>query len=634
MKKYFSYIFLSSFFLFALLNPLFKKFDYGAGWPLVLLFAVGLGVIALFEFNRKRERVHFEKLFLLIFMGFYLVSFIFSETRNVGLSEVMAYLSAGLLYLLFAYRRIPWMEKFLKVVLYGTVISAVIGLGMYAFQPETRMFGPFFNIFHHANEWPNAFALYLLLTWPILLLFSGKKSHYWIAGLLGIVFSALILTYSRGAMIAFAGQIVLVLLYFVRKIKAKQVLATLLTLVIAAILVVGVNFLKIQNDHEIEDVGERVTFDSTESLTSKQERIDFWTGAIELTKEKPLLGWGPFSFRQAYNAIQKTFLGNADHPHNIFLKISAENGIFALFGFLAFLITIGFTVISRFKAISKPEKQAVYVLSVGVLGAFAHSLIDYNFNFIVNLMLLFLFLAFIRSFFVERDFKVRKCYLGVVMGILLALFAMNEGVIYALHQAQSNPYDATYNSFMPLQNSNYKRNYYLDVAEKFMEKDIALSETASGLDPGERAIATLDKQIKLNRLDSQAFYLKGVIYAQDGEIERAKSNFQKALKLNPMNEWIYYRDYLKLLLDSGDFAEAEAFVEKTMPLVDVYVPFYVDNNVHFTAYTDNVEAVSGFIDLASPYIDRSYLTKKSEILETAEKLRGERVQSEPEKDAI
>ncbi|MBT4916949.1 tetratricopeptide repeat protein [Candidatus Peregrinibacteria bacterium] len=634
MKKYFSYIFLSSFFLFALLNPLFKKYDYGAGWPLVLLLAVGLGVIGIVEFKRKRERVHFEKLFLLIFMGFYLASFIFSETKNIGLSEVIAYLSAGLLYLLFAYQKIPWMEKFLKVVLYGTAIASVIGLGMYAFQPETRMFGPFFNIFHHANEWPNAFALYLLLTWPVFLIFTGKKNHYWIAVLLGIVFSALILTYSRGAMIAFAGQIVLILLYFVRKIKLKQVLATGLTVVITAGIFLGINFVKIQNDLRIEDVTERVTFDNTESLTSKQERVDFWIGAIELTKEKPLLGWGPFSFRQAYNGIQKTFLGNSDHPHNVFLKIAAENGIFALFGFIAFLLTVGFTTVSRFKTISKPKRQAAYVLSVGVLGAFAHSLIDYNFNFIVNLMLLFLFLAFIRSFFVKRDFKARKNYIGLICGILIAVFALSEGAIYALHQMQPDPYDATYNRFMPLKMSHYKRGFYTAVAEKYMEYDVAVQQVMVEVDMGERAIETLDKQIELNRLDSRAFYLKGVIYAKDGEFERAKSNFQKALQLNPMNEWSYYVDYLRLLLSSSDYAGAKSFIEQTMPLVDGYVLFYVENNVHFTAYTDNVEAVAEFIDLASPYIDRSYLTKKTVILETAELLRSERVQSEEEDEPV
>jgi len=592
------------------------KYDYGAGWPLVLLLSVGLGIIALLEFSRKRERVHFEKLFLLIFMGFYVASFIFSDTKNVGLSEVMAFLSAGLLYLLFAYQKIPWMEKFLKVVLFGTTIAAVTGLIMYTVQPETRMFGPFFNIFHHANEWPNAFALYLLITWPIFLLFTGKKNHYLIGALLGFVFSALILTYSRGAMIAFGGQLLLVFFYFARKIKRRQILATALSIAVAATLIIGANYVKAFNDYQIEDVAERIAFDNTESLTSKQERIDFWTGAIELTKEKPLLGWGPFSFRQAYNGIQKTFLGNADHPHNIFLKISAENGIFALFGFVAFLFTIGFTVISRFKTISKPDRQAVYLLSVGVLGAFAHSLIDYNFNFIVNLMLIFVFLAFIRSFFVTRDFKIRKCYLGLVLGILIALFALFEGILFALHYTNEER-DPMRNSFMPLDHSYYQRGYYLATADESLNNENS-----------DTAILQLDKHLALNNLDAQAYYLKGAVYAATGETDRAKNNFLKALQLNPLNDWSYYRDYLRVLLNSGDYAEAKAFIAETMPLVDRYVPFYVENNVHFTAYTDNVEAVAEFIDLAKPYIDSSYLTKKTEILNAAEKLRSERVQSE------
>ncbi|MEK7085482.1 MAG: O-antigen ligase family protein [Patescibacteria group bacterium] len=106
--------------------------------------------------------------------------------------------------------------------------------------------------------------------------------------------------------------------------RSENLIKTVALVVLAGLLVVGifVGTEKLRSlNHKVIDVENRLTFSGDESLTSKQERKDFWKGALELIKEKPIFGWGPFSFRYAYNPIQKTLLGNSDHPHNIFLKI-------------------------------------------------------------------------------------------------------------------------------------------------------------------------------------------------------------------------------------------------------------------------------------------------------------------------
>ena len=68
-------------------------------------------------------------------------------------------------------------------------------------------------------------------------------------------------------------------------------------------------------------------------------------------------------------------------------------------------------------------------------------------------------------------------------------------------------------------------------------------------------------------------------------------------------------------------------IEKAAELVEQYFG-YVENNVHFTAYTPNVEAAAALIDELIPYLDYEkavlFKVKKEKMLQTAERLRAEK----------
>lgn len=609
ISSHLSFLIISIFWLVALFNPVFMKYDYGAGFPLVIVFGVLLIFLAIREFREKREKTILSGLFLFLFVACVGASFMYSQTKNLGFSELLAWGTMVPLYYLYAYKRNDWIDRFLKIILIGTVGAVVLGYFLYFFKAETRFIGPFFNTLYHAHVWPNAFALFLIMAWPISLLFFEKKAKWATSILIGVILSALLLTYSRGAWIVLGGQLVLLFLYFYKRINWKAALLILLTGVFAVGLFWQSNSLRAMS-HDVIDVQERATFANSESLTSKQERVDFWVGAIELTAEKPMFGWGPYSFRYAYNPIQKTFLGNADHPHNLFLKISAEYGLVALFAFLAFLATILVTVIRRFPTLSKVKKDKVYILCVAVAGAFAHNLIDYNLNFYVNLLLLFLLLIFIRSLVVGRSVKLKKEYLALILSILIGALALFEGVLLVL----SNTIDESY-----LEYSFFPRNYYLN------EADESISERSF-----EESLEFSKEQVALNPLDAQGWYLQSAVYCDFSQelfnLEKCRTYSQKPLELNPMNDFVYYRDYFKTLSwHNFPKYDVNVFVSEAVPLLLDYFE-YVDNNVHFTAYTSNVEAAAELIDAMLPYLPQEqakfFETEKFEMLDAAELLRA------------
>ncbi len=620
----FTFWLLSIFFVVDLFNPLFKKYDYGAEYPLVLVFGVLVAVFALVEFSHRlgagrampdgrqaRERVSWEKIFLLLFGLFTILSFAFSQTKNVGFSEVLAFLSMIVFYLIFANRGLEWKEKFLRVVKIVTILAVAMGFVLYFTLENVRMFGPFFNILARGNNWPNAFALFLLMTWPIFLLpqkaFSKDKSCVR-AILLAFTIAALLLTFSRGAVIALLAQVAILAIYNFRKIGKRQLLGALGVAAMAITIFFGSNYLRGLN-HQVIDVEKRVTFSNGEAITSGQERLEFWKGAVKLMMEKPLFGWGPFSFRYAYNPIQKTFLANADHPHNIFLKIAVENGMPAVLFFAVFLLSIFILIIKRFGNLDQKSKDLVFILSLAVAGALAHSLIDYNFNFFANLLLLFIYLIFIRSTIVKET-EEGKDYTILLFGLTIGIIAMYEGFYWDMAKFGKDE--------KALEHSLFPREHFNNTAmEQIKNKNFM------------DALANLDYQLQINPLDGAAWHLKaGIDCSREYKFsnnEDCAKDVSEALRLNPMNDFSYYLDYFKQGVRPADF---DFVLVKCLDLLEKYLQ-YVDKNVHFTAYSLNVEQAAELIDLLAGKVQGSERIKflqggGGKMLERARILREEK----------
>lgn len=610
VKESFSYLAISSFWLFTLMNPVFKKFDYGAEFPSVVAFAVIVFLCVLFEFGKKRERNWTETISFVIFAIFVGLSFVFSQTKNTGLGEALAFISIVPFYLLFSGRKIKWHEDFLKIVGLGTLFAVIFGFIIYLFKEQPRMIGPFFNKDYYAHQWPNAFALYLVTAWPVFLILVRKKTQRWAAIFLSIIFTALLLTYSRGALIALGGQLFLVAIYYARRFKLKTIAYIFLTIVLSAGLFYATNFVRSQK-YEMVNIEDRINFGDNQNLTSKQERIDFWIGAIKLAEEKPITGWGPFSFRYAYSGIQKTLLGSADHPHNVFLKIAAENGLIALTAFLVFLIAIFVKILRRFSKLKPEDKDLVYLLSVAVLGSFAHNLIDYNLNFLANFLLLIIFITFISSILSKEPKRENKPYILLASTLLIAIFAVYQGVFFVLSLGGYNHYAKYY---------NFPRDYYNLVAQK------AISD-----DNYPDAEIYLKKELSLNTLDAKAYYLSGKIYCDQGgslfDSDKCKNSLAQAIKLDPKNDFSYYKDYVRNLNLDFLTEEDKKILANAKILVDQYF-YLVEYNVHFTSYTNNVESAYELVDFLSPYLTGSqretFMEKRDQMMKTAERQRLDR----------
>lgn len=227
---------------------------------------------------------------------------------------------------------------------------------------------------------------------PILFLFSfSKKINSWLKLLSFILFSlffiAIIFSYTRAAWLSLFGAIVLGFLIKL-KIKFRHFFGIFLVFVIM-LLPFRSEIHSVISDNKQDSSSSYLehiqSMYNIKSDASNMERINRWKCAIEMFKEKPVVGYGPGTYQFQYGVFQmhedKTIIstngGDMGNAHSEYLSALSETG------FIGFLLLI-FMIISIFyKSIllyyhESDEMKKIYLLGsiIGLLTYFIHGLFN------------------------------------------------------------------------------------------------------------------------------------------------------------------------------------------------------------------------------------------------------------------
>lgn len=236
----------------------------------------------------------------------------------------------------------------------------------------------------------------LVLPWSAGLFFLKKTNPLEKVGLVTIVviiLVALFFSYTRAAWLSVIGAIfVWLLIYF--RVK----LSYLITIGAFSLSLVFVFWDQIQmelerNDevHTTEEFGTRLQSAANVSTdASNLERINRWACAIEMFKERPLLGFGPGTYQFEYAQFQEpenltiisTNFGDMGNAHSEYLGALSETGIIGLLSFLALVVIIFYKGITLFyKSIGDRALQAVILSSIlGLSTYFIHAFLNNYFD--------------------------------------------------------------------------------------------------------------------------------------------------------------------------------------------------------------------------------------------------------------
>jgi len=561
----------------------------------------------------------------LAFLLWTIGSFISSETRNYGLDEVM---HTGSLLLLFLWaasipRESVFRSSVARTLSVATLLASGIGIAVYVYQPVNRFVGSFFDFRFHTDYWPNAWAEFLLLAWPILvwtLFLTGPSERhrgkdFLKAALFGLVIAALFLSYSRGAVIALGGQILLAAVLILWKKRVHFTKRFLLVPLLAA--VVSLAFFVLANaarssHHHVESVTDKIVFQAAEGTSSVSERREFWEQAVKLTLDRPLLGYGPYSFRFLQPTIQTSVLATSDHPHNVLLKYASERGIPAA---IFFCLLIGLCVLS---VLRNPTPRWFDLFAVvSIVGVLAHNMIDFNLQFLGIALPMWVLLGCIAP--VKTDARaservLRRWVEGVIACLLLVLtFIEGFGLFlssrarHALHEGDASASIAWYEG---VEWATFSRDDWITRSLLFLgQSDYA------------RAEADAQTYVVLNPHDARGFRLLGDIYRSWGQEDEALRAYEKAFVRSSRNDLGIARGYAELLYSDREKLTA------MKPTFDLLLSDFADAilvNAHFIALSKNVEeleALTHILSRAFPENRGIYASIRKRVLEHAEEER-------------
>ncbi|MBT9520599.1 MAG: O-antigen ligase family protein [Dechloromonas sp.] len=238
-----------------------------------------------------------------------------------------------------------WKSRFLKAFVGVLTVCAVVSFGLWFLEIDlpvaSRERGVFLR--NHATQ-GMAFAVGALSAF-ILAVESGAgrlRRLYVSSALLMLANIALVTTGRSGylvAMVCAVGAVSGYVFFGQRRLGIRGIVgAVLLVIGVAGILLLA----PASRGRMMQGVQEIQQYEQAKEETSMGIRMVFWKNTIEMIREQPLLGYGTGAFGTAYDHKVAGRTGvaatPAGDPHNQYMKITAENGIFALLVFFGFLL--------------------------------------------------------------------------------------------------------------------------------------------------------------------------------------------------------------------------------------------------------------------------------------------------------
>jgi len=234
----------------------------------------------------------------------------------------------------------------------------------------------------------NYVATYLIIFIPATFYFA-KKTKIDIPLIFIALFETIMLvfTLSRGGIIAFSVELIMLLAYLFAN---RNWFYSLGGFLIAIGILVLIAFLNADMFLAMFDRFKRLLLDDT-------GRLEIWAQALQVFKEQPLFGAGIFSRLDEF--------GNFRMYHNTVLHVMASFGIIGLVSLLV-------QVFMMFKIALTRINQKTIVITIALLGAQAHGMVDN-----IYLMPQFMILLFIIVAFMENT---NKLYLPIMTAELAA----------------------------------------------------------------------------------------------------------------------------------------------------------------------------------------------------------------------
>ena len=254
-----------------------------------------------------------------------------------------------------------------------------------------------FTVFHHASYrfgekeshwvmWPffkdhTIYGAIVALSLPLSIGLFRSKIHTpllqaVLIGMIVIIITGLYFSYTRAAWLSVIAALGVWLLI---RLRIKFSIIAGVTLTLGTLLLISWDRIQMElernkQEHTTEEFGERLQSATNVSTdASNLERINRWSCAIEMFKERPVMGFGPGTYAFEYARFQEpdnltiisTNFGDLGNAHSEYLGPLAEMGVLGLLTFLGVVAAIFYSGIRLYLDWPEEDKRhRVLILSM------------------------------------------------------------------------------------------------------------------------------------------------------------------------------------------------------------------------------------------------------------------------------
>jgi putative inorganic carbon (HCO3(-)) transporter len=199
-----------------------------------------------------------------------------------------------------------------------------------------------------------------------------QKISVWLVMLIFMV--AVVFSYTRAAWVSLAGALAV---FLIIRFRIKFSYLAILGLVSLAFLYSNLSEIKIRLEQNrqtsSEDLLEHVkSISNVATDASNLERLNRWSCAWRMFKEKPVFGWGPGTYMFQYAPFQlerekteiSTNAADLGNAHSEYIGPLAESGILGTITFLAIVIN---TIVTGIRNWNRVQHRKVRILSLSLL---------------------------------------------------------------------------------------------------------------------------------------------------------------------------------------------------------------------------------------------------------------------------
>jgi O-antigen ligase len=324
--------------------------------PVTLAILFHLGWLFIVSLTSTDPMVSFKFLItrLWFIVGFYLLGTqIFRKEKNM--------------------HRYAWLFiiAFTGVVLFTLINHAQYGLNNQVMAHSVSK--PFYKD-HTSYGATLGFVIPVLVGFFLLIKRADVNMRFLMLLLILLIVFAAVVSYTRATWISILASVGV---WAILKLKIR-----LEIVLVAALIVVGF-FFSVRNQIMVEMERNRVEssgelsehVQSMSNISTDQsnlERINRWSCAIRMWKDKPLFGFGPGTYQFEYGRFQRSYektristdFGTMGTAHSEYFGPLAEAGIL---GLVSILLVIGSTLVTGIRVYYTSQKRSIKIFSIAVL---------------------------------------------------------------------------------------------------------------------------------------------------------------------------------------------------------------------------------------------------------------------------